>query len=52
MARNPMDKAKKIKIFALYNEGIPTANIAERFGLSRDYVGDLVRKMRVKDGQN
>lgn len=52
MARTAMDQAKKIKIFALYNQGIPTTSIAERFCLSRDYVGDLVRKMKVKDGEN
>jgi transposase len=47
MARPAMDDAKKLKIYSLYNDGIPTASIAQRFGLSRDHVGDIVRKMRL-----
>jgi DNA-binding transcriptional regulator LsrR (DeoR family) len=51
MARTPMERGKKIKI-SLYLDGIPTASIAQRFGLSRDYVGDIVRKMRLEHGDN
>lgn len=52
MARSAMDSAKRIKIYTLYNQGVPTANIAERFCLSRDYVAQIVRKMKIKNGKN
>ena len=52
MARPPMEQGKKIKIYSLYLEGIPTASITQRFGLSREYVGDIVRKMRLARGDN
>jgi DNA-binding CsgD family transcriptional regulator len=47
-----MDSAKKTKIYSLYSEGLPTASIAERFGLSRRYVNYTIRKMRLARGEN
>jgi hypothetical protein len=51
MARSAMDNSKKLKIYSLYNDGLPTSRIAERFCLSRDYVGDIVRKMKLIRGK-
>jgi Mor family transcriptional regulator len=47
-----MDSAKKVKIYALYNDGVTTANIAERFCLTRNYVADVVRKMKQKKAKH
>jgi DNA-binding transcriptional regulator LsrR (DeoR family) len=52
MARTPMDSSKKIKIYSLYLDGVTTANIADRFGLSRDHVSDIIRKIKLMDGKN
>ena len=52
MGRSAMDNAKKLKIYSLYNDGLPTSRIAERFCLSRDYVGDIIRKMKSIRGKN
>jgi Mor family transcriptional regulator len=52
MARSPMDNAVKIKIYALYNQGVSTNNIAARFGLSRQHIADVVRKTKLKHGKN
>ncbi len=51
MARTAMDNAVKIKIYALYNQGVTTASIGERCGLSRDYIADIVRKMKLKNSE-
>ena len=47
-----MDSAVRIKIYTLYLEGIPTANIAERFGLSSRQITHVVRQMKAVDGKN
>jgi Mor family transcriptional regulator len=52
MARTAMDSGKKIKIYSLYNQGVPTASIAARFGLSRQHIADIVRKIKIKYGKN
>ena len=51
MARSAMDNAVKIKIYALYSQGVSTASIAERFGLSRQHIADIVRKMKLKNSK-
>jgi transposase len=51
MARSAMDNAVKIKIYALYNQGVSTASIAARFGLSRGYIADIVRKIKLKNSE-
>jgi Mor family transcriptional regulator len=52
MARTAMDSAKKVKIYTLYQQGVPTASIAERFCLSSKHIRDVVRKMRLARGNN
>lgn len=52
MARTVMDSAKKIKIYTLYNEGVPTSSLAERFCLSSRHITNIVREMKAKDGKN
>ena len=52
MARTAIDDAKKIKIYTLYNQGIETAMLAERFGVSRRWINNILLKMKVKHGEN